>query len=60
LARKQGRRGTVTAPGLNDNTKLLLITGIDATIIEEKSGAEGSSNNQEYLSSIQEMLSAGS
>lgn len=60
LARKQGRRGTVTAPGLNDNTKLLLITGIDATIIEEKSGAEGSSNNQEYLSSIQEMISVGS
>jgi hypothetical protein len=35
----------VTAQGLNDNTKLLLITGIDATIIEEKSGAGSSSNN---------------
>ena len=60
LARKQGRRGTVTAPGLVDNTKLHIITGIDATIIEEKSGAGSSSNNQEYLSSIQEMISVGS
>jgi hypothetical protein len=51
----------VTAQGLNDNTKLLLITGIDATIIEEKSGAGSSSNNHhEYLSSIQEIISVGS
>lgn len=60
LARKQGRRGTVTAVHFVDKTKLHIINGFDATIIEEKSGAGSSSNNQEYLSSIQEMISVGS
>ncbi len=60
LARKQGRRGTVTGVGFVDKTKLHIIAGIDATIVEEKSGAGSSSNNQEYLSSIQELISVGS
>lgn len=45
LARKQGRRGTVNDT-LVDHTKLKIISGIDATIIEEKSSGESSRNTQ--------------
>lgn len=60
LAQKRGRRTTITQ-GLVDNTKLKIITGVDATIIEERSG-EGSSalgSGRMHPGSIMEINSAG-
>ena len=45
LARNQGRRGTVTGIPQSESTKVKIITGFDATIVEDRSGENGTSNS---------------